>query len=392
MLKPLVSVLDEMKKNQRMAHLDEASIKQAIVLRCLHILGWNVYDVEEVIPEYAVESRRVDIALRASGRNLAFLEVKKGGEDLDRHQEQLLDYAFREGIDLAILTNGFTWWFFLPKEQGSWTDRRFYVVDISEQPSEEAASHLESLMLRGRLLSGEALNYAKKIHKSKMKRTSVLKTLPEAWNRIVRDRDSLLVELLTETTERMCGHRPDPSDVHLFLNRYRPEIILPQSPRAVPRARLRQTGGGESLPKTSHTKKLSARDFGIERILARVAPDAEKVDRSTYKISRGRHITIRCSKRLQQGNWTVYWFGMGPSTFDRFPAGRLFVFLICGGERDVVVLPGEWLRRLFQDTKTARDGQWKFTVKPVQGRWEIRVSGKHPEDVTKFLNKYEILR
>jgi len=350
MLKPLVSVLDEMKKNQRMAHLDEASIKQAIVLRCLHILGWNVYDVEEVIPEYAVESRRVDIALRASGRNLAFLEVKKGGEDLDRHQEQLLDYAFREGIDLAILTNGFTWWFFLPKEQGSWTDRRFYVVDISEQPS------------------------------------------PEAWNRIVRDRDSLLVELLTETTERMCGHRPDPSDVHLFLNRYRPEIILPQSPRAVPRARLRQTGGGESLPKTSHTKKLSARDFGIERILARVAPDAEKVDRSTYKISRGRHITIRCSKRLQQGNWTVYWFGMGPSTFDRFPAGRLFVFLICGGERDVVVLPGEWLRRLFQDTKTARDGQWKFTVKPVQGRWEIRVSGKHPEDVTKFLNKYEILR
>ena len=44
-----------------------------------------------------------------------FVEVKNSNDGLNNpnHQEQLIEYAFREGIELAILKNVKSWEFYL---------------------------------------------------------------------------------------------------------------------------------------------------------------------------------------------------------------------------------------------------------------------------------------
>lgn len=93
-------------------------------------MGWDIWNTEEVSPEYAIEKNRVDYALRLYGRPEFFLEVKKPREDLESHEEQLLNYSFQQGVKLAGVTNGVTWLFYLPLKEGSWSERRFYAIDI----------------------------------------------------------------------------------------------------------------------------------------------------------------------------------------------------------------------------------------------------------------------
>lgn len=117
MLEQLIAYIESLKVNPKVSSFDEAATKQAIILPLLHLLGWNTYNIDEVTPEFSVENRRVDYSLRLNSSNEVFIEVKKTGEELGNYQEQLLDYSFRQGVELAILTNGITWWFYLPTKK-----------------------------------------------------------------------------------------------------------------------------------------------------------------------------------------------------------------------------------------------------------------------------------
>ena len=77
--------------------------------------------------------RSAERFLPAQRAGLPFVLVKRPREELAAHQEQLLNYSFREGVKLSILTNGFTWWFYLPLNEGSWEERRFFTADFFER-------------------------------------------------------------------------------------------------------------------------------------------------------------------------------------------------------------------------------------------------------------------
>jgi hypothetical protein len=47
-------------------------------------------------------TQRVDFSLILNGKSKVFIEVKRVGEELDHHQEQLLNYAFKEGFELSM--------------------------------------------------------------------------------------------------------------------------------------------------------------------------------------------------------------------------------------------------------------------------------------------------
>ena len=64
-----------------------------------------------------------------------FIEVKRARVNLEDHQQQLLEYCFQEGVRLAVLTNGRTWWLYLPLQAGSWEQRRFLTIDLESQTS-----------------------------------------------------------------------------------------------------------------------------------------------------------------------------------------------------------------------------------------------------------------
>ena len=56
----LVSTINEIRNNRSISMLDEASIKSGVILKLLSLLGWDPFDIDEVKPEYTVESKRVD--------------------------------------------------------------------------------------------------------------------------------------------------------------------------------------------------------------------------------------------------------------------------------------------------------------------------------------------
>lgn len=214
----LLSLVEQLKSDRRLASFDEAATKQIVLLRILSLLGWDIYNIDEVMPEYSVGSQRVDYALRHSNANKVFIEVKRVGEDLERHQEQLLNYSFKEGVSLAILTNGMSWRFYLPLHEGSWEQRKFYTVEIYDQKSEDIVSRFLDYLAKENIYSGKCIQNAEAVYKSRQREYLVRDTLPKAWDKLISEPDDLLIELIADATEKLCGYKPDNSVVEHFIS------------------------------------------------------------------------------------------------------------------------------------------------------------------------------
>lgn len=231
-IEQLTSFIENIKSTAGFSSFDEAATKQAIVLPVLHFCGWNTYNIQEVTPEYVVEGGKVDYALSDNNSVKVFIEVKKPSEDLERHQEQLLFYSFKQGIKLASLTNGISWWFYLPTEEAEWKERKFYAVDIMQQDSTDVASKFLDLLSKPNVLSSRAHQNATSIYKGQQKKRAINDNLPEAWNKLILERNDLLVELIAETTEKLCGFKPENSEVMEFINKNEDLFVLiPEEPQ-----------------------------------------------------------------------------------------------------------------------------------------------------------------
>lgn len=160
----------------------------------------------------------MDYALRYRDSSKVFIEVKKPGEDLEKHQEQLLNYSFQQGVKLATLTNGITWWFYLPLNEGSWEQRKFYTIEIYEQEYEEISQKFIDFLSKESVTSGKAIENAENVYKSRQKQSSIKETLPKAWTKIIEGPDEILLELISETTEKLCGYKPDAQTVENFIS------------------------------------------------------------------------------------------------------------------------------------------------------------------------------
>jgi predicted type IV restriction endonuclease len=248
MIQKLRDFIGRLKTNPDISSFDEAKTKLAIILPVLQFLEWDIFNADEVTPEFSVESRKVDFALRLNHTNKLFVEAKNPGIDLQKHEEQLLDYSFREGVELAVLTNGITWWFYLPTKKGRWVSRKFYTIDITQQDVNEIASKFVELLSKDNVMSGEAIKAAESIHKSREKRETIDNTLPEAWEKIIGESDTLLIDLLAETTEKICGFKPEVDDVKEFLSTHQGQILTPEkpvSPKDEKKVDIRRKKGGK---------------------------------------------------------------------------------------------------------------------------------------------------
>jgi len=227
----LEELIQRIKRNLQEGRFpNEAAVSQGIVLPILQELGWPVFDPQCVAPEYALEGRRVDFALcDGSGRPRVFLEVKgvgkAGGGD-----RQLFEYAFHRGVPLAVLSHGQEWSFYLPAEEGHYEERRVYKLDLLEREAKDGAHRLTRYLAHDQVLSGAALEAAREDYKDVARIRQIHNTLPKAWNGLLEGQDSVLVELLADKVEDMCGFRPDPDTCSRFL------AELPKSgPLAPPR-------------------------------------------------------------------------------------------------------------------------------------------------------------
>jgi predicted type IV restriction endonuclease len=227
----LVDLIHAIRRDESLFIVNEETTKLCVVLPLLVRLGWDRDNPLEVAPEYAVGTGRVDFCLKQNEEAAVFLEVKRLGEPLDDHQQQLLRYAFERGVSLAALTDGVRWWLYLPTQPGSWEQRRFFTIDLKQQEPDDAATQLRRFLEKSAVFSGTALSAAQELHNSRKKERQVREALPSAWRELCDDPDSELIELLSAKVEGCCGHNPDPEIVAEFIVRSSGQVkSLPTRP------------------------------------------------------------------------------------------------------------------------------------------------------------------
>jgi len=231
MKKQIISFIEELKSNKKLATFDEASTKQAVVLRLLSFLGWDIFNVEEVYPDYSVGSSSVSYALRIRNANKVFIEVKRVHKSLDNHQKELVNLGMREGINLAVLTNGITWWFYLILASGSWKQKWFYTIDIIKQKPDTFVEQLIDLLDKDKVAKGQSLKAAKTLFQVKKQKLAA-DFLPEAWNQILTQPNKIFVELLSETTEKLCRYKVDTKTVEKFLQKHVDNWVIKNTTRS----------------------------------------------------------------------------------------------------------------------------------------------------------------
>lgn len=141
--------------DQQLAHIQtEEATKNALVLPFINALGYNVFDLTEVVPEYNADAsmsglkkgEKVDYVIKRGDEVLMLIECKTAGADLKReHASQLLRYFHVTNARVGVLTNGIWYRFYSDLDEPNKMDRRpFLEVDVSKL-DEGAVAELKQL-------------------------------------------------------------------------------------------------------------------------------------------------------------------------------------------------------------------------------------------------------
>ena len=118
---------------------------------------------------------------------------------------------------MAILTDGREWNFFLPGEQGDYGERRVYKLDIVEREILESAFRLRRYLLHDDVVTGQAIRSARDDYQNVSRERQMRAALPKAWGKLIEEEDEMLLEILADRVESICGFKPEPDMVSAFL-------------------------------------------------------------------------------------------------------------------------------------------------------------------------------
>ena len=130
------------KNAEKQAETEEAT-KTAVVLPFLQALGFDVFDLDEVVPEFIADvgtkkGEKVDYAVKIDGKVAMLIEAKPVHAKLGETQySQLFRYFSVTDARLAILMNGKEAWFFSDTDAPNKMDRKpFFKFDFQKhEPS-----------------------------------------------------------------------------------------------------------------------------------------------------------------------------------------------------------------------------------------------------------------
>lgn len=261
-----MALSDHLKKVQeglrQGTYTSEASVSQGILLPALHELDWPVFDTSLVVPEFSVENRRVDFALcHPKNKPAVFIEVKNVGLS-DGADRQLFEYAFHLGVPMAILTDGQEWSFYLPGEQGRYDERRVYKIDLLERSLDEIESRLVRYLKYQNVTSGEALKSARSDYQNVSRYRIIANNLPKAWDSLIQEQDSLLLELLAEKVEDLCGYKPDLDVCGQFLEKQINPYNTPAVEKKTVRKILTRTSNSK-IPSSNKSRTRKVEDYTL---------------------------------------------------------------------------------------------------------------------------------
>lgn len=120
----------------------EEATKVSIIMPFLQILGYNVFDPHEVVPEFSADvgtkkGEKVDYAIMVNGKPSILIEAKAVDDSLKSHDAQLYRYFSVTESKFAILTNGIIYKFYSDIQEPNKMDDipflEFSLLDIKEQ-------------------------------------------------------------------------------------------------------------------------------------------------------------------------------------------------------------------------------------------------------------------
>jgi len=264
-LRQCITKVNEKVNEWNVPGFNENQVKTSIIQPIFNSLGWDISDPVEVKLEFNLPPEgRVDYAFFGNSGPLIFVEAKAPSINLEDHTSQLLKYAYTKDVKLAVLTNGLEWWLYLPREGGDWDDRKFYSIDLMKQNVETICEKFICFLGKKNVLSGEALNEAKKMRKSAERDAKIKKALPKVWNAIVTEPHDKLIDLLMEETEGDCGFKPDEVKVKEFLQRNRQNLIMTEQTPLPTGAKKALYYGGDRKPKISLPREGTREHATIE--------------------------------------------------------------------------------------------------------------------------------
>ena len=210
----IIEIINSIKQRE---FQNEAEVTNGIVMRILHSLNWHVFDTTKVKPQYGIDGKKIDFALcYPDNKPIVIIEVKALGKAVNT-EEQVLIYSFKTGIPVAILTDGQEWHFYLPAERGSLTERRFYKLDLLERDPNEIVEILNGYLGYEAIRDGSAIKKAKSDYEKQYKNKEINSSIPTAWNKLLQDKDNILIKLIAEKVADLCGYEPSEETIIDFL-------------------------------------------------------------------------------------------------------------------------------------------------------------------------------
>ncbi len=198
----------------------EEAAKFQIIGPVLKALGWDPARHEDVLFEHTVggnKGGRVDIALNGPDHIVALVEAKAPSQDLNKHVDQVIQYAFHEGTDICVLTTGFEWWLYLPREAGPPSKRRFATLSIRNDPIEQLTHDFLTFLGKDNLLSNQAVHRAQRILQA-LRDADRLKTIiPRVWKQMLAEPDKDLLEIVRKRVHEESRLQPSTGQVAAVL-------------------------------------------------------------------------------------------------------------------------------------------------------------------------------
>lgn len=218
----------------------EAEISQGVVKNVLDKLGWPVYKTRIVTPEFKIGANKwVDYALCCPpDKAVILIEIKDLGKLDGKGEDQLFGYCGKEGVPLAVLTDGRIWSFYYIYGRGNYEDRLFAQIDLADDDHAIAAQTLMQYLKMEDVKSGAVRKRAEQDWERAWNQQEAALKFASVWNRLVLEPEPLLLDLFMEEVEKETRVKPDPERAAAFIRRY-----------AV---------GGEATPVTPPTKSRGA--------------------------------------------------------------------------------------------------------------------------------------
>ncbi len=147
-----IKILGGRSKNLAAKLLTEEATKTSLILPFIQLLGFDIFNPTEVVPEYQAEAgvkkdQRVDYALQKNNKPIILIEAKSYSTELGpEHEDQLRRYfPFVKSASIGILTNGHKYKFFTDLEARNMMDEKPYMEFDIENPSLDLIPKIQEL-------------------------------------------------------------------------------------------------------------------------------------------------------------------------------------------------------------------------------------------------------